>query len=149
MFFGLFEGKATKYWREETIRTINDASWRFDNQKKKSISKKVLKRILELLKQIDGLPARDKKEIIIQHTEEIAKERRQNINSLQFDNPKWVEVAMTESFYNMYSGVFGKKLSQEAVMVIYWCRTHLSEKEIDTLVKNSGLSKDKIFGDKL
>ena len=40
MFFGLFEGKATKYWREETIRTINDASWRFDNQKKNQFQKK-------------------------------------------------------------------------------------------------------------
>ena len=56
---------------------------------------------------------------------------------------------MTESFFNMYSGHFGKKLAQEAVMVIYWCRTNLSEKEIDKLVKNSSLPKDKIFGDKL
>ena len=149
MFFGLFEGKAAKAWREETIRTINDASYRFDIKKKKSISKNVLQRILRLLEEIENLSARDKKEIMFQRIDEIAKERRQNINNLQFDNPKWVEVAMTESFFNMYSGHFGKKLAQEAVMVIYWCRTNLSEKEIDKLVKNSSLSKDKIFGDKL
>ena len=32
-------------------------------------------------------------------------------------------------------------------MVIYWCRSQLTDKEINALVKKSGLSEDKIFGD--
>ena len=49
----------------------------------------------------------------------------------------------------MYCGHFGKKLAREAVMVIYWCRINLSDKEIDRLIAESGLSIDKIFGDLL
>ena len=81
--------------------------------------------------------------------DEVAKKRRNNVNELEYDNIKWVEDAMVESYLNMYSGTFGKKLAREAVMVIYWCRTNLSENEIEKLIKNSGLSKDKIFGDQL
>ena len=38
-----------------------------------------------------------------------------NINQLEYDNTNWMEDAMVESYFNMYSGHFGKKLAQEAV----------------------------------
>jgi len=147
--FGLFESKEAKFWRDETNRTLNDARQRFDASERKKISINVLKRILQTLKDINDLDQKSKKEIMFKLVDEVAKKRRNNINELEYDNIKWVEDAMVESYLNMYSGTFGKKLAREAVMIIYWCRTNLSENEINKLVKNSGLSKDKIFGDLL
>ena len=147
--FGLFESKEAKFWRDETNRTLNDARQRFDASERKKISINVLKRILQTLKDINDLDQKSKKEIMFKMIDEVAKKRRNNINELEYDNIKWVEDAMVESYLNMYSGYFGKKLAREAVMIIYWCRTNLSENEINKLVKNSGLSKDKIFGDLL
>ena len=149
MIFGLFESKEAKFWRDETNRTLNDARQRFDASERKKISINVLKRILQTLKDIENLDQKTKKEIMFKLIDEVAKKRRNNINELEYDNIKWVEDAMVESYLNMYSGTFGKKLARESVMVIYWCRTNLSENEIDKLIKNSGLSKDKIFGDLL
>ena len=79
----------------------------------------------------------------------VAKKRRSNINQLEYDNTNWMEDAMVESYFNMYSGHFGKKLAQEAVMVIYWSRTKLSETDINKLIKKSGLNKDQVFGELL
>ena len=149
MIFGLFESKEAKFWRNETNRTLNDARQRFDASERKKISINVLKRILQTLKDIENLDKKTKKKIMFELIDEVAKKRRNNVNELEYDNIKWVEDAMVESYLNMYSGTFGKKLAREAVMVIYWCRTNLSENEIEKLIKNSGLSKDKIFGDQL
>ena len=149
MIFGLFESKGAKFWREETNRTLNDARQRFDASEREKISINVLKRIFKTLKDIENLDQKTKKEIMFELIDEVAKKRRNNINELEYDNIKWVEDAMVESYLNMYSGTFGKKLAREAVLVIYWCRTNLSENEIDKLVKNSGLSQEKIFGDLL
>lgn len=147
--FGLFESKKAKFWREETTRTLKDAEIRFDQNTKKIISKNVLLRIFNFIKELNDLTSKEKDEIIYERIDEVAKKRRQNINELESNNVKWVEDAMVESYFNMYSGHFGKKLAQEAVMVIYWCRTKLSDDEIDKLIKNVGISKDKIFGEYL
>ena len=149
MIFGLFESKEAKFWRDETNRTLNDARQRFDASERKKISINVLKRIFKTLKDIENLDQKTKKEIMFELIDEVAKKRRNNVNELEYDTIKWVEDAMVESYLNMYSGTFGKKLAREAVMVIYWCRTNLSENEINKLIENSGLSKDKIFGDLL
>ena len=149
MIFGLFESKEAKFWRDETKRTLNDARQRFDVSERKKISINVLERILQTLKDTENLDQKTKKEIMFELIDEVAKKRRNNVNELEYDNIKWVEDAMVESYLNMYSGTFGKKLAREAVMVIYWCRTNLSENEINKLIENSGLSKDKIFGDLL
>lgn len=147
--FGLFESKKAKFWREETTRTLKDAEIRFDQNTKKIISKNVLLRIFNFIEELNDLTSKEKDEIIYERIDEVAKKRRQNINELESNNVKWVEDAMVESYFNMYSGHFGKKLAQEAVMVIYWCRTKLSDDEIDKLIKNVGISKDKIFGEYL
>ena len=134
MFFGLFESKEAKFWRSETKRTLDDASYRFDIEDKKIISKNVLTRILSILGEIKGLNSRDKKDILFSYIDEVAKKRRNNVNELQSNNLNWVEDAMVESYLNMYCGFFGKKLAREAVIVIYWCRANLSEKDIDTFL---------------
>ena len=60
--FGLFESKEAKFWRAETIQTLKIADQRFDDRKKKTIATNVLKRTLDLLKELDGLTAKEKKE---------------------------------------------------------------------------------------
>jgi len=145
--FDWFENKKAQFWRDETARTLFDADQRFSAEIKKKIANNVLSRILFFLKEINNLLPKEKNNLIYKRVDEIAKERRQNINEQQYNNPKWAEVAMTESYFNMYSGHFGKKLAKEAVMVIYWCRSQLTDKEINALVKKSGLSEDKIFGE--
>jgi Ca2+-binding EF-hand superfamily protein len=147
MFFGLFESKEAKFWRDETKRTLDDASYRFDDENKKKISKNVLTRILSVLNEIKDLNSKNKKDILFSHIDEVAKKRRNNINELKYNNTNWVEDAMVESYLNMYCGFFGKKLAREAVMVIYWCRTHLSENEINKIIQKFDLSKDLVFGD--
>ena len=147
--FGLFESKEAKFWRAETIQTLKIADQRFDDRKKKTIATNVLKRTLDLLKELDGLTAKEKKEIMYERIDAVAKKRRSNINQLEYDNTNWMEDAMVESYFNMYSGHFGKKLAREAVMVIYWCRTKLSETDINKLIKKSGLNKDQVFGELL
>tara|TARA_B100000575_G_C23079710_1_gene622034 strand:+ start:636 stop:1085 length:450 start_codon:yes stop_codon:yes gene_type:complete len=149
MIFGLFESKEAKFWREETNRTLNDARQRFDKSERKKISINVLTRILKILDDIKDLSSSEKKKTMFELIEEVAKKRRNNINELEYDNTKWVEDSMVESYLNMYCGYFGKKLAREAVMVIYWCRTNLSENEIDKIIKKTNLSKDRIFGDLL
>ena len=128
MIFGLFESKEAKFWRDETNRTLNDARQRFDTSERKKISINVLKRILQTLKDIENLDQKTKKEIMFKLIDEVAKKRRNNINELEYDNIKWVEDAMVESYLNMYSGTFGKKLARESVMVIYWCRSNQKRK---------------------
>ena len=64
IMFGLFESKEAKFWRAETIQTLKIADQRFDDRKKKTIATNVLKRILDLLKELDGLTAKEKKEIM-------------------------------------------------------------------------------------
>ena len=88
----------------------------------------------------------DSKKILFEQIEEVAKKRRGNINELKYDNIKWNEEAMVECYLNMYCGYFGKKLAREAVMVIYWCRQNLTEKEINKIIKKVGLSEEKVFG---
>ena len=149
IMFGLFESKEAKFWRAETIQTLKIADQRFDDRKKKTVATNVLKRILDLLKELDGLTAKEKNEIMYERIDAVAKKRRSNINQLEYDNTNWMEDAMVESYFNMYSGHFGKKLAQEAVMVIYWCRTKLSEADINKLIKKSGLNKDQVFGELL
>ena len=57
-----------------------------------------------------------------------------------------MEVALHESYLLMNCGKFGKKLAKEAILVIYWCRKNLSEKEINSIVKKAKITKEKIFG---
>ena len=146
MFFGLFESKEAKFWRAETQRTLADANQRFNDQERKKIAVNVLERITESLKDIDGLSSKESKKILFEKIEEVAKKRRGKINELKYDNIKWNEEAMVECYLNMYCGYFGKKLAREAVMVIYWCRQNLSEKEIDKIIEKVGLSEEKVFG---
>ena len=146
IMFGLFESKEAKFWRAETQRTLADANQRFNDQERKKIAVNVLERITMSLKDIDGLSSKESKKILFEQIEEVAKKRRGNINELKYDNIKWNEEAMVECYLNMYCGYFGKKLAREAVMVIYWCRQNLTEKEINKIIKKVGLSEEKAFG---
>ena len=73
---------------------------------------------------------------------------REEVMLMNFNgqNPKWMEVALHESYLLMNCGKFGKKLAKEAILVIYWCRKNLSEKEINSIVKKAKITKEKIFG---
>ena len=103
IMFGLFESKEAKFWRAETIQTLKIADQRFDDRKKKTIATNVLKRILDLLKELDGLTAKEKKEIMYERIDAVAKKRRSNINQLEYDNINWMEDAMVESYFNMHT----------------------------------------------
>jgi uncharacterized protein YpuA (DUF1002 family) len=145
--FGLFENKQAKFWRQETKDTLVQADNNFDNLGRKKIAAGLLTRIFKSIQQLEGLSNQEKKEITFDQIDAVARERRENINDQQFHNPTWMEVALFESWLNMNSGVFGKKLAQEAVMVIYWARSNLSEQEINRIINEVGIDKTKIFGD--
>lgn len=129
--FGLFESKAAKFIREDTKRTISNADVLFDEKQQKDIAKKVLDKISKCIYEIDGLgigPKRD--EIIKKQMVEAKLERQKNINEKGETNSKWMTAALIESYLIMNSGAYGKKLGKEAVMILYWCRSKLSDKEI-------------------
>jgi len=129
--FGLFESKEAKLIREDTKKTLLSADTLYDQKQQKDIAKKVFYKICKCISEIDGLsigPERD--EIMRNQMSEIKLERQNNITEKQASNPKWMIAALVESFLMMNSGVYGKKLGKEAIMIQYWCRSKLSEKEI-------------------
>jgi hypothetical protein len=145
--FGLFESKQAKFWRQETKDTLIQADNNFDDLTRKIIAAGLLRRIFQSIQELEGMSDHKKKEITYNQIEDVARERRENINEQQFHNPQWIEVALFESWLNMNSGDFGKKLAQEAVMVIYWARSNLSDREIDKIINDLGIDKSKIFGE--
>ena len=147
MIFGLFEKKEAKLIRADLVTTFEQADTNFPLKIKKNIAKNVLNRIFTSIKEIDGIPhGTDLDNIIKRQLEDVQYERRSNVNELQWSNPKWMEVALHESYLLMNCGKFGKKLAKEAILVIYWCRKNLSEKEINSIVKKAKITKEKIFG---
>ena len=129
--FGLFESKEAKLIREETKRTISNADTLFDEKERKDIAKKVFYKTCKCIAEIDGLglgPKRD--EIMRNQMQEAKLERQSNVTEKKDANPKWMVAALVESYLMMNSGVYGKKLGEEAIMIQYWCRSNLSEKEV-------------------
>ena len=145
--FGLFESKEAKFWRQETINTLKQADNNFNDHERKQISKLLLLKILKTIKRYEGLSNGEKREVVKIQMDEVGKLRRENNNERQFYDPKWIEYALLESFIHMNSGAYGKKLGKEAVMIIYWARSNLSDNEIDDIVNEVGISKEKSFGD--
>lgn len=145
--FGLFENKQAKFWRQETKDTLVKADNNFNNLERKKIATGLLTRIFKSIQELEGLSNREIKEAAFDQIDAVARERRENINQQQFHNPIWMEVALFESWLNMNSGIFGKKLAKEAVMVIYWARSNLSDQEINEIINNVGINKAKIFGE--
>lgn len=132
--FGLFESKEAKLIREDTKKTISNADTLFDEKQQKDIAKKVLYKILKCIAEIDGLGFGSKRDAVMKNQMQEAKlERQKNVNELQSANPKWMTAALVESFLMMNSGVYGKKLGEEAMMIQYWCRAKLSDKEIQDI----------------
>lgn len=145
--FGLFENKQAKFWRQETKDTLVKADNNFNSLERKKIATGLLTRIFKSIQELEGLSDREIKEAAFDQIDAVARERRENINQQQFHNLIWMEVALFESWLNMNSGVFGKKLAKEAVMVIYWARSNLSDQEINEIINNVGINKAKIFGE--
>ena len=132
--FGLFESEEAKFIREDTKRTISSADTLFDKKQQKDIAKKVLDKISKYISEIDGLGYGVKRdEVMKKQMMEAKLERQKNINEKGVANPKWMTAALIESYLMMNSGVYGKKLGKEAVMILYWCRSKLSDKEINDI----------------
>ena len=129
MIFGLFENKQGRAMREETANTIAEAD-SLEKKDKKKIAKFVLLKIIEYMKEIEGLPipSPELDEVMKRHGAEAMQMRRAAISELGAKDPDWLKAAILESFLLGNTGTYGKKISQDILaMIMQWVQINAPE----------------------
>jgi len=129
MIFGLFENKQARAFREETANTLADAD-SLEKKDKKKIAKFVLLKIIEYMKEIEGLPipSPELDEVMKRHGAEAMQMRRAAISELGAKDPDWLKAAILESFLIGNTRGYGKKISDDILsMIIQWIQTNAPE----------------------
>ena len=129
MIFGLFENKQGRAMREETANTIAEAD-SLEKKDKKKIAKFVLLKIMEFMKEIEGLPkpSPEMDEVFKRHGTKAMQMRRAAMSSLGSKDPDWLKAAILESFLLGNTGTYGKKISQDILaMIMQWVQINAPE----------------------
>ena len=129
MIFGLFENKQGRAMREETANTIAEAD-SLEKKDKKKIAKFVLLKIMEFMKEIEGLPkpCPEMDEVFKRHGTKAMQMRRAAMAALGSKDPDWLKAAILESFLLGNTGTYGKKISQDILaMIMQWVQINVPE----------------------
>ena len=107
MFYKLFSGikrnliakKFGEGMLTETKRTLTKAYGR-EEKEKKLMAKFVLKKIIEYIEEIEGVPARSRKmdEIMKRQGNETTSMRQSAISFQEDNDPNWLQAAILENF---------------------------------------------------
>jgi hypothetical protein len=129
--FGLFKNIKSKLAKSELESTLKNAD-RLEQNDRFLIAYRIANQMATFMQQLKGLPVPSNEVDIILKSQlkEVATRRRSAITSLGEKNPQWVEAALLESFLVGLSGIFGKKVSDEMILLIMsWLKKNMSEKE--------------------
>jgi hypothetical protein len=129
--FGLFKNIKSKLAKSELESTLKNAD-RLEQNDRFLIAYRIANQMATFMQQLKGLPVPSNEVDIILKSQlkEVETRRRSAITSLGEKNPQWVEAALLESFLVGLSGIFGKKVSDEMILLIMsWLKKNMSEKE--------------------
>jgi hypothetical protein len=129
--FGLFKNIKSKLAKSELESTLKNAD-RLEQNDRFLIAYRIANQMATFMQQLKGLPVPSNEVDIILKSQlkEVATRRRSTITSLGEKNPQWVEATLLESFLVGLSGIFGKKVSDEMILLIMsWLKKNMSEKE--------------------
>ena len=128
MFYKLFSGikrnliakKFGEGMLTETKRTLTKAYGR-EEKEKKLMAKFVLKKIIEYIEEIEGVPARSRKmdEIMKKQGNETTSMRQSAISFQEDNDPNWLQAAILENFSFALYGSLGKERSKHALTFIF------------------------------
>ena len=104
----------------ETKRTLTKA-YGLEKKEKELIAKFLLKKIIEYIGEIEGLPARSREmdEIIKRQGNEATSMRQSAISFLEDNDPKWLQAAILENFSFALYGSLGKERNKYALTLIF------------------------------
>ena len=129
MIFGLFENKKGRAFREETANTLADAD-SLEKKDKKSIAEFVLLKIVEYMKEVEGLPipSPELDEVFKRHGSEAKQMRHAAMSELGSKDPDWLKAAILESFILGNTRTYGKKICEDILaMIMQWIQKNAPE----------------------
>ena len=129
MIFGLFENKKGRAFREETANTLADAD-SLEKKDKKSIAEFVLLKIVEYMKEVEGLPipSPELDEVFKRHGAEAKEMRYAAMSELGSKDPDWLKAAILESFILGNTRTYGKKICEDILaMIMQWIQKNAPE----------------------